>query len=263
MAATKNLLITTGELMLASFLVVLEAGAQCSVFSRNYGGRPWPGDSIGVLAGKGVDEEEVVEAIALWQRGCSDLYAAGRIPSLLANRPGARTVRVDLDARVSPRDGVCGEFNAASIKVWGFAVRNNKVMSCGPVTRLIAHELGHVLALGDAPEIRECCTHIMSPIWPDKLLLDRVLPGECEVVAAANVPGLGLEGGATEFAAADLADELEPASAVAVADAAVAPTVARTEAQPTAEAESGSRLTRFLEQRTEVRRGYLASRSVP
>jgi len=263
MTASKNLLTTAGELMLAAVLAVLDAGAQCSVFSRNYSGRPWPGDSVGVLAGKGVSEADIVDAIALWQRGCSDLYAAGRIPRLLANRPGARTVRVDLDAKVSPRDGVCGEFNAASIKVWGFAIRNHRVMACGPVARLIAHELGHVLALGDAPETRECCTHIMSPIWPDKLLLDRVLPGECEVVAAANVPGLGLEGGATEVVTAGLAGGLEPASAVAVADAAVAPTGARAEVQPTAGTESGSRLTRFLDQRTEVRRGYLASRSVP
>jgi len=259
MAMTKNLLITTGELVLAVFLAVLDTGAQCSVFSPNYGGRPWPGDSIGVRAGDGVDEADIVGAIDIWQRGCQDLYAAGRIPRLVANRPGARTVRVDLDAKVSPRCGVCGEFNAASIKIWRFTIRNNKAVSCGPVARLIAHELGHVLGLGDAPERRECCTHIMSPIWTDKLLLDRVLPGECELVAAANVPGLGLEGRTTEIVAANLTVELEPARELIGVDA----IVASADQRATLVREPGSRLTGFLEQRTAMRRGHLASRSVP
>jgi hypothetical protein len=266
MTASKNLLTTAGELILAALLAAPEAGAQCSVFSLNYGGRPWPGSSIGVLAGEGVSEADIVDAIALWQRGCSDFYAAGRIPSLLANRPGVRTVRVDVDAKVSPVSGVCGAFNAASIKIWGFAVRAGKVRSCGPMARLIAHELGHVLGVGDAPELRQCCNHIMSPIWPDKLLLDRALPGECEIVAAANVPGLGLEGGTTTLVAADLTDELESGAPAVLADASVEPTaaiVAPAESGPSRTNSAGSRLTRFLDQRRAVRRGANASRSTP
>jgi hypothetical protein len=265
MATTKNLLITTGELMLAAVLAVLDAGAQCSVFSHNYGGRPWPGSSIGVLAGEGVSKADIVDAIAIWERGCDALYAAGRIPLLLANYPGARMVRVDLDAKVSPVSGVCGTFNAASIRIWRFTIRAGKVQSCGPVARLIAHELGHVLGLGDAPELRQCCNHIMSPIWPDRLLIDRALPGECEIVAAANVPGLGLERGASEVVAAGLAGDAGLTTAVAVADATLAPevaTVARADAVPTRAGEGGSRLAHFLDRRTAMRRGALASRTV-
>ena len=266
MGATKNLLVTTGGLILAALPVLLDAAEQCSAFSRGYGGRPWPGASIGVLAGAGVGEDDIRDAIAIWERGCTELYAAGRLPHLLPGRPGDRSVRVDVDGKVSPVDGVCGVFSAASIKVWGFAIRAGKVQSCGPTARLIAHELGHVLGLGDAPELRQCCNHIMSPIWPDKLLLERALPGECEIVAAANVPGLGLEGGSTTLVAADLADELESRAPAVLADASVEPTaaiVAPAEGGPTRPASARSRLSRFLEQRTATRRGALASRRIP
>jgi len=259
MGATKNLLVSTGELMIVALVAVLDVSAQCSVFSRGYGGRPWPGGSIGVLAGEGVREADVIAAIEIWQRGCPDLYAAGRIPRLLPNRPGHRTVRVDLDATVSPAHGVCGTFKAASITVWRFTIRDYKVWSCGPVARLIAHELGHVLGLGDAPERRECCNHIMSPIWPDKLLIDRALPGECEIVAAANIPGLGLEPPAAEVVAADLAVEREISRDLVAGPAAFA----QSEERATLAEEPGDRLARFLERRTAIRRGWSASRSIP
>jgi hypothetical protein len=259
MRATKNLPLGTGGLMLAALLSVFDAHAQCSVFSRGYGGRPWPGGSIGVLAGKGVDEADIRDAIAIWERGCTELYAAGRLPRLLPNRPGDRTVRVDLEASVNPDQGVCGTFKAASIRVWRFTVRDNRPVPCGPVARLIAHELGHVLGLGDAPERRECCNHIMSPIWLDKLLIDRALPGECEIVAAANVPGLGLDGPAGVLVATDLLPPHDGGSQVVAAETAV--TLAAE--QVTLAREPGGRLARFLEQRKATRRGVPASRSGP
>jgi len=257
MATIRNLLAPCSGLILAALLVVLDASAQCSVFSRGYGGRPWPGSSIGVLAGAGVSEADIIAAIAIWERGCVDLFAVGRIPRLLANRPGDRSVRVELDTKVSPDHGVCGTFNAASIKIWGFTFRGNKVVSCGPAARLIAHELGHVLGLGDAPERRECSTHIMSHIWLDHLVIDRAMPGECEIVAAANLPGLGLEGAATELVAADLTTELPGDSGVISAEA----VAASTQERATLAGEPRNRLARFVEKRTAMRRG--ASRSVP
>lgn len=266
MRASTNLLTTAGALILAALVAAPAAAAQCSVFSLNYGGRPWPGGSIGVLAGEGISAGEIEDAIAIWERGCDALYAAGRIPRLLANRPGDRSVRIELDAKVSPREGVCGVFNAATIKVWGFAQRHGKVKSCGPVARLIAHELGHVLGLGDAPPERECCNYIMSPIWPDKLLIDRALPGECAIVAAANTPGQGLPGRTTEMIAADLTADLQPAGAVVATGTDAEPdaaALARAEAAPTRAADAGSRLTRFLDQRRAAQRGWLASRNVP
>ena len=266
MTATNNLLTTAGALILAALLAAPDAGAQCSVFSLNYGGRPWPGGAIGVFAGEGISAGEIEDAIEIWERGCDALYAAGRIPRLLANRPGDRSVRIELDAKVSPREGVCGVFNAATIKVWGFAQRHGKVKSCGPVARLIAHELGHVLGLGDAPPDRQCCNHIMSPIWPDKLLIDRALPGECAIVAAANVPGFGLEGASTQLVAADLTGGLAPAAPAVLADASVEPAaaiMARADDSPTRATEGGSRLARFLDQRRAMGRGADASRRIP
>ena len=266
MTASKNLLTGAVTLILAALFAAPYAAAQCSVFSLNYGGRPWPGGSIGVFAGEGISAGEIEDAIEIWERGCDALYAAGRIPRLLANRPGDRSVRIELDAKVSPREGVCGVFNAATIKVWGFAQRHGKVKSCGPVARLIAHELGHVLGLGDAPPDRQCCNHIMSPIWPDKLLIDRALPGECAIVAAANAPGLGLPGRTTEVIAADLTGDLQPAAAVeptgtdAGSDETI---VARAQETPVRAADAGSRLARFLDQRRAAQRGWLASRSIP
>jgi hypothetical protein len=259
MATIRNLLAPTGGLMLAALLVVLDASAQCSVFSRGYGGRPWPGSSIGVLAGEGVSEADIVAAIAIWERGCVDLFAVGRIPRLLPNRPGDRTVRVDLDAGVNPTHGVCGTFNAASIRIWRFTLHRNEVISCGPVARLIAHELGHVLGLGDAPELRECSNHIMSRIWLDRLLIDRVQPGECEIVAAANVPGLGLEGRPAELVAASEGAERGLAAAVAAVDA----DFTHAEEHATLAGEPRSRLVRFVEKRAAMRRGLAAPRNAP
>jgi hypothetical protein len=259
MRATRNLVVSTGGLMLAALLLVLDAAAQCSVFSRGYGGRPWPGSSIGVLAGEGVSEADIDAAVGIWQRGCQDLYAAGRIPRLLPNRPGDRTVRVNLDAWVSPTPGVCGTFKAASITIWSFTVSNGKARSCGPVARLIAHELGHVLGLGDAPARRECSNHVMSPIWADKLLIDRALPGECEIVAAANVPGLGLEGLTTERIATDLGAQPEPGGELIASEL----VGAKVEERATLAEPRTDRLARFLEHRRAARRGLSAARSVP
>jgi hypothetical protein len=99
----------------------------------------------------------------------------------------------------------------------------------------------------------------MSHIWRDRLVIDRAMPSECEIVAAANVPGVGLEPQAAELIAADLAAERE----VSLDPVAGPQALTQSEERATLVQEPGERLARFLERRAAMRRGWSASRSVP
>ena len=178
--------------LLAVFGAALLTGGavegQCTRFSRNYPGEPWRGGSIGLIPRRGLGEAELRAAVAVWQRCCADAFAGSAIPELWVNQPGDRTVYIDYIDSTSPRPGACGSFNGATITLWNFTLHGDKRVLCAPRVRLIAHEIGHILGLADAPRQAECASDIMAPVRVEGAWSAAVAPRECELAARANFP---------------------------------------------------------------------------
>jgi hypothetical protein len=169
-------------------LVASELAAEGARLSPHYPGRPWPGNSIGVMPSEGTDRTVLERAVALWQRSCPALRAKGRLPELFVGAAGDRTVVVEQIAGTNPIDGRCADFSGNRIRVWQQAETAIGVAPCQPVERIIAHELGHVLYLGDLPPWSPCMSCIMAQLDPYSTEVSHVAQVECELVALANQP---------------------------------------------------------------------------
>lgn len=178
--------ITLAMMTLAS----VPASPQCAQFSPNYPGSPWPGESVGVLAGAGVHAGQISGAIKIWYRCCGDHFDDQALPALLANQVGTRTILVRRQA-TSPLPGQCGKFSGHTIIVYSFAKLHGSRFQCGAAERVIAHELGHVLGLADAPATPLCRDNIMAGIPIGEGPTPEVSRAECLLAAQANAPRAG------------------------------------------------------------------------
>jgi hypothetical protein len=152
-----------------------DAVAQCTSLKSN---STHSAESIGIDYDDPISTRVVDQAIGHW-KSCAN-YGNG-FPPLLNNSPGTRTVTVRY-VRTSTTQR-CGSFNGRTITLYSFA-RDDRGQrkTCGSLGQNLAHELGHVLGLRDAPELGTCRHHIMAGLNSKTAGLRRVTSEECQAV---------------------------------------------------------------------------------
>ncbi len=134
------------------------------------------GEAIAIVADASVPAGVLDEALAAW-RTCPT--AAAGFPAFAAAEQGRSEVRVRYVAG-SSQDGRCGVFAGSEIVLFRSAYdRTGRVVPCGPPAVNLAHELGHVLGLRDAPRNASCRRLIMAADDPIASGERRVRDEEC------------------------------------------------------------------------------------
>jgi hypothetical protein len=134
------------------------------------------GETIGILHDPAVPRAVIDEAVARW-RACRN-YGVG-FPSFVSGSPGSRTVHVRYDPR-QVGDGCCGWFRGDEIRLYRLARdERGEVHSCGSMAHILAHELGHVLGLEDAPDSASPSRSIMSRLSTTGTMSRTVQRDEC------------------------------------------------------------------------------------
>lgn len=156
------------------------------------------GDVIRLVPEAGVEPAELAWALAAWQ-SCP-AYGVG-FPRFELGAGEGRVVRLVRSA--DQRDGACAAFQgdritlrrSATLPTWG-------KVRCSSVARNLAHELGHVLGLADAPESAGCETAIMARM-PFRAADRRLLSAEeCALADARWVTSREMGGDRLTVAAA-------------------------------------------------------------
>lgn len=150
------------------------------------------GSCVGLVYDRSL-ERTASRAIALW-RGC-DGYGSG-FPDLEPAGHCPRSVVVRSASTCGQRR--CGSFAGREIVLYPCAMAGDGETSCGDPALVLAHELGHVLGLGDAPAAPACMHAIMAGAgaW----LLRGVQKEECELADARWITaGEGAPGGLTSI----------------------------------------------------------------
>jgi hypothetical protein len=177
--------------MALTLALALAAGAraQCARLSPYYGGSPWRGQTIGLLAGAGMTEPELRRAAWIWHAGCPGQFAARRLPELLVGARGDRTVTIERVAGASPHAPACAYFQGNFIRLWEWTSTVSGMVRCAPAERIIAHEIGHVLSLGDFPTWGGCDDAVMAQLNPLSARTAAIAPLECQVASLAFYGG--------------------------------------------------------------------------
>jgi hypothetical protein len=167
----------TLSILFAAF-TAQRARAESSCVAR-YQPRATSGQPFELRLGGGLDAETARAALAMW--GSCTTYGAG-FPKFQLEAGPERVI----SARLVPASGkaICGELRGREIVLYAFArLANGTVVRCEPVAETLAHELGHVLGLLDAPNEASCSEHIMAalPMHGDRR---SVATGECDAVDA-------------------------------------------------------------------------------
>jgi len=116
-------------------------------------------EAIGLEADASLPAGVLDAALASW-RGCPN--AGTGFPAFAAAARGRSVVRVRYVAANS-QEGRCGYFAGAEIVLFASARdRYGRAVPCGSLATNLAHELGHVLGLVDAPAISRCRQYVMS-----------------------------------------------------------------------------------------------------
>lgn len=126
-----------------------------------------------------ISAARVESAIALW-RACRN-FGSG-FPELVAGEESGR--RLEVDHRPDEAGpGRCGSFAGNRIILWGRQRQpDGTLRPCGAVEQNLAHELGHVLGLADAPLGASCSRRIMARLHDANLGSRRVQEDECMAV---------------------------------------------------------------------------------
>jgi hypothetical protein len=146
-------------------------------------GGPELGDAIGLVVGEGPPGDRqaaaavLVEALDFW-RACPEF--GRRFPAIDAGIVAGRTYVVRFAGYSAGTR--CGYVRGNTIVVHAAARAGGQLVSCGRPARVLAHELGHVLGLADAPLDAGCDWGIMSAVDIHHRDRPRVLPGECRAV---------------------------------------------------------------------------------
>lgn len=125
----------------------------------------------------------VNRAVALWE-ACEG-YGED-FPRFVLDGEADRSVRVRIERR-RPGDGHCASLFRGEIVLYATAYdASGRVHPCGAPEENLAHELGHVLGLGDVANRRSCRLRIMSPLltgYSKNLAGRSVQPEECRAVS--------------------------------------------------------------------------------
>jgi hypothetical protein len=139
-------------------------------------GNPRISEGIGITFGPDVPRTIVEQAVEHWSR-CHGYQTD--FPAFVIGRPGTQTVKVEFDNSYK-RQARCGSFVGRTIVLYAFAVDGNgRLRSCGSRVDGLAHELGHLLGLLDAPHDKECFDHAMAPIDVTDRNRRSIQPAEC------------------------------------------------------------------------------------
>ena len=133
------------------------------------------GQSIRLIYEDPTLEDVVAKAIEHWAR-CPNYGAS--FPTFVEDGQATRTIRVQ-SIRASGQLA-CGTFKGDEIRLYAWALprEGGPFINCGPPDQILAHELGHVLGLRDAPGAPSCSDAIMAAVTPN---LDRqVSVEECQ-----------------------------------------------------------------------------------
>ena len=122
---------------------------------------PRQGEQIHFQAGSGIDSTLIVAAIEMWQSGCPGDMGVD-FPTLQSGGSGGASYTVVLEGH-NGSDAHCGEFSASLIRLYTSSTdQYGNRQDCGNRTMNLAHEMGHVLGLADAPRSQNCEHNIMS-----------------------------------------------------------------------------------------------------
>lgn len=157
------------------------ASAECSALTSGY---PVVAGTIGLVPDETLNPRVIVEAIDLW-KAC-DNYGVG-FPAFRLGATGTLRQVVVKYQRVRHNPGrrkKCGWFSGNTITLFGYVATAKGFRHCGTLSRNLAHEMGHVLGLVDAPEVLACATHIMSDLTPANLFSRFVRRDECLLLEA-------------------------------------------------------------------------------
>jgi len=138
-------------------------------------------EAIGLEADASLPAGVLDAAVASW-RGCPN--AGTGFPEFAAAARGRSVVRVRYVASNS-QEGRCGYFAGAEIVLFASARdRYGRAVPCGSLATNLAHELGHVLGLSDAPATAACRQYVMSGDDSRPGRERRVQPEECAAADA-------------------------------------------------------------------------------
>ncbi len=172
------LVFLAGWVLLATTTHAAEPDPQCvpSVADRMF-----QGQTIGILFEDDRLARDVRQAVELW----SSCEAPRGMPSFLVGQAGDRNLYVRREMRSLGRR--CGVFRGNEIVLYRYSVRSNgSKRSCGDAALNLAHELGHVLGLDDAPRTLACRHHIMAKLSPNNLFRRSVKRAECRAARGFN-----------------------------------------------------------------------------
>lgn len=137
--------------------------------------------TIGLVADASLPAGTLESALAAWH-GCPGAGVAFPVLSSVSRAAGAVRVRF---VSGGSQGGRCGYFSGAEIVLFASAVdRAGRAVPCGSPAANLAHELGHVLGLADAPRDARCAGFIMSADDPRPGHRRAVQPAECSAVDA-------------------------------------------------------------------------------
>ncbi len=107
------------------------------------------------------DARRVAEGALDFWRSCGS-YGGG-FPSFTTGPGAHRVVTVRFEA--ASGKNICGLLSGSEIVLYAFAqLPGGRLVRCEPVSETLAHELGHLLGLLDAPSSHACADHIMAAL---------------------------------------------------------------------------------------------------
>ena len=143
-------------------------------------GNPRVSEGIGVVFDKSVPRDVVEAAVERWA-ACEGYRTA--FPPLFIGEKGDQTYEVRF-VNASSGQPFCGTFLGRTIVLYAFAIDRSGIRRpCGSRVDLLAHELGHVLGLRDAPWQAECRGYTMAHLHVTKRNPRQVQPSECRAAA--------------------------------------------------------------------------------
>lgn len=167
-----------GGAAVAMMLAASTAKADCAAPLSDFQAH---GAAIGVFADAALPPGTVAEAIAIWQ-GCANYGRS--FPELLDELPGSRNVTIAYDTRRTGVNRLCGTFIGGRIQLYAtWTDESGQTHSCGSLAQNLAHELGHVLGLQDAPVADDTCRdNVMAAVAADGGAARRPTAQECQLV---------------------------------------------------------------------------------